>query len=379
MTQSEIICSELGEKFFGKDYVYENLKYFNENNQKIELCDGLFEYADMYLAIQIKERSLQNGGKSHKDWLSSVVYGKAVQQMIITVSTLTNRSININDLYHQNLKTNPNNIVYPMIIFDNIDVNDYKKIIRVGGLSIHIFSMEDYKNMMQVLIHPLDIFSYLEQRNDWLNDGGALPKFAFGESDDFSLVSSIDSEKDFARFYDLYTYGQNSSTKMAALQLLSIITKFRDKQARKNKDYKQILRILQLIDVGCAPAFMDRFNFAWKNSFEDRFDLTKAIMQIYQEKRVQIVFVSLGFTPLEKQEYYRIICDAKQLQHECEAVLIISFVGNNKDCNCFINWVYSEGKCEKSDDMFEKYKAVGMYDGTITRETFNMICALACP
>lgn len=29
MTQSEIICSELGEKFFGKDYVYENLKYFS--------------------------------------------------------------------------------------------------------------------------------------------------------------------------------------------------------------------------------------------------------------------------------------------------------------------------------------------------------------
>lgn len=56
MTESERICNKIGEKFFSKDYVYENLKYINDANNKVELCDALFESSNMYLAIQIKER-----------------------------------------------------------------------------------------------------------------------------------------------------------------------------------------------------------------------------------------------------------------------------------------------------------------------------------
>ena len=54
MTKSEQICNDIGAKFFCKDFVYENLKYFNSSNYKVELCDGLFEYANSYVALQIK-------------------------------------------------------------------------------------------------------------------------------------------------------------------------------------------------------------------------------------------------------------------------------------------------------------------------------------
>ena len=54
-TKSETICNEIGEKFFSKDFVYENLKYFNEKNNKVELCDGLFEFGEFYFALQIKD------------------------------------------------------------------------------------------------------------------------------------------------------------------------------------------------------------------------------------------------------------------------------------------------------------------------------------
>lgn len=64
MTESERICNKIGEKFFSKDYVYENLKYINDANNKVELCDALFESSNMYLAIQIKERNKNNQGKS---------------------------------------------------------------------------------------------------------------------------------------------------------------------------------------------------------------------------------------------------------------------------------------------------------------------------
>ena len=44
-TTSETICNEIGAKFFSKDFVYENLKYFDETNNKVELCDTVsFHY-----------------------------------------------------------------------------------------------------------------------------------------------------------------------------------------------------------------------------------------------------------------------------------------------------------------------------------------------
>ena len=63
MTESEKICNEVGAKFFCKDFVYEDLKYFNEANNKVELCDALFEHSGIYLALQIKERSANKGSK----------------------------------------------------------------------------------------------------------------------------------------------------------------------------------------------------------------------------------------------------------------------------------------------------------------------------
>lgn len=75
MTISEKICNEIGGKFFSKDFVYENLKYYNKQNNKVELCDALFEYASTYVPIQIKERSKSKGGKTEEAWLYEVVYG----------------------------------------------------------------------------------------------------------------------------------------------------------------------------------------------------------------------------------------------------------------------------------------------------------------
>ena len=74
MTKSERICNEIGVKFFCKDFDYQNLKYWDDKNNKIELCDGLFEYGKNYIALQIKERAKETHGKTEKDlrWHSGI-------------------------------------------------------------------------------------------------------------------------------------------------------------------------------------------------------------------------------------------------------------------------------------------------------------------
>ena len=101
MTESEKLCNEIGAKFFCKDYVYQGLKYRDEKNNKLELCDGLFEYSEMYMALQIKERSKETNGKTEESWLSDVVYGVAVNQILNTIKGIKNIEIEVRDLFQQ--------------------------------------------------------------------------------------------------------------------------------------------------------------------------------------------------------------------------------------------------------------------------------------
>ena len=91
MTTSEQVCNEIGAKFFSKDFVYENLKYYNNRNNKVELCDALFEYASIYVPIQIKERSKSKGNKTEESWLNEIIYGDAFNQIKVTVDAIRDR------------------------------------------------------------------------------------------------------------------------------------------------------------------------------------------------------------------------------------------------------------------------------------------------
>lgn len=119
VTKSEQICNEVGAKFFCKDFVYENLKYYNESNKRVELCDALFEYGSIYVPLQIKERSKNKGGKSENSWLDEIVYVEAFEQIKATIEAIRTNNIEVNDLYHQAVKLNKNNLIFPLIVFDN--------------------------------------------------------------------------------------------------------------------------------------------------------------------------------------------------------------------------------------------------------------------
>ena len=97
-------------------------------------------------------------------------------------------------MYQQNVDINQKYFIYPLIIFDNNKINEYKKIIDFEGIKINVFKLEDYQEMMRVLAHPYDIIYYLQERTRLLEDMN--PQFAIGEYEKGSIMAKIETEKD---------------------------------------------------------------------------------------------------------------------------------------------------------------------------------------
>lgn len=372
MTKSEQICNEIGAKFFSKDFVYENLKYYNNRNNKVELCDALFEYASIYVPIQIKERSKSKGNKTEESWLNEIIYGDAFNQIKVTVDAIRSNNIEVNDLYHQKVQLCQNNLIFPMIVFDNPDIQNYKRVIIDGNLKINVFKLDDYESMMQAIIHPYDIIYYLQERINWIQDHN-LPNIIIGDGVHSTIIAKIKTEEDFALFFKQYIYEGQIDKQKAALRHLGLICTFRDRLIKKVPNYKTILNILELIQPRIADEFMARFDYAWKCACEDKFDFTKTIQVQFNDKKTDIVFFAVGRKELTHKEYYQVLADAKQLKHQADAILIFAFIGEGEN-ECHNDWLYMEKEYEPADDALKFYESIGMFDGTMDYEIYEQMC-----
>ncbi len=208
---------KLAQDFFAKIFVYENLKYFNESNNKVELCDGLFEYAGTYIALQIKERNKTNCLNDDL-WLENTVYKSAVSQIEETIKGIQNNNVCVNDLYHQPVELNKDYLIYAVIIFDNQNIKQYKKVVECSNCKINIFSLSDYKIMMETIMHPYDILGYLYQR---LNIG--VPSLFIGEGNLTTVISKISTEEDFANSFAIFLDNESKNSRHDALKLMALI------------------------------------------------------------------------------------------------------------------------------------------------------------
>ena len=88
MTLSEQICQEINRKFYFDDFVLTNL-FYTKDGVKMEICDGLIEFQDIYIILQIKERSSSyNEYNNYSKWIEKKVYKKAVSQIKDTIHIL---------------------------------------------------------------------------------------------------------------------------------------------------------------------------------------------------------------------------------------------------------------------------------------------------
>ena len=380
MTNSERICNEVGQRFFCKDFVYSNLTYFNSDNNKVELCDGLFEYACTYLILQIKERNKNKRTKSDENWLKDKVYGKAVQQIRATIDGIRNNKITIRDGYNQEDTINSDFLLYPVIVFDNPQITDYKKTVSLTDkkIKISVFSLNDYEVMMNVCKHPYDILAYLKYRCDSADD--TLPGLFIGEGDTTTIMANINSESDFAESIIHFMHIDDVRTRPNSLALMRLISLFKEKQNKNIPHYKTILRILQAIEPSKAPMFMECIEQICADAKSNIFKYSKIIGIVpkpdsIMQKSIGIVFFSIGDKPLEDAEYYNIIADMKRIKYDLDIVVIISCVANN-DGTVLLNWYYNEAPDDRSQREYflKMYRDVGLFSN-ISKEYFENVCS----
>ena len=134
------------------------------------------------------------------------------------------------------------------------------------------------------------------------------------------------------------------------------------------------LAILQLIEPKIALEFMARFDFAWKCACEDKFDFSKSMQVIYEGKKTSIVFFSIGRKELKDKACYQFLCDAKQLQQKADAVMLITFVGDENNC-CRNDWFYLEKKCDNDEEMLKAYENIGMFNDLMDFGQYEYYCS----
>ena len=167
MTLSEKICQDINRKFYFDDFVLTNL-YYVKDGIKMEICDGLIEFEDRYIIIQIKERNSQENTNNQK-WLDRKVYKKATSQIKDTIDIINQiDNLIVQDLYGQQVEIDKTKSILPIIVFKNEEILDYQRVYysSTKNININIFSEKDYETMMEKIEVPCEIIDYLLLRQD---------------------------------------------------------------------------------------------------------------------------------------------------------------------------------------------------------------------
>jgi hypothetical protein len=204
MTNSEKITSMISKKFFLEQYCYNEI-YVREDNSEKEFCDCLIEFNNVYIVIQIKERS-SIATSSEEDWFENKVVKKAKKQLKDTYQYFQNVNCEIfskkSDLIIDRTK-----LLIPMIVFLNNEMYEYRKVITSRSLQtdINVFNYQDFKIMLETVILPHDILRYLQYRLCFKDSD--ISKLLFDEIDDSSTMLGCPStENDYAEWFLSRTY-----------------------------------------------------------------------------------------------------------------------------------------------------------------------------
>ena len=175
MNKSEKKISKISSNIFFKEFTFDKNNFFSENGED-ELADLVLYLGDLLFIIQVKERN-RNEIKSEKDenkWFDSKVLKKAKTQIKNSIEYLNSyKEINIkNKREHQIDITKANQKgINKVIIYDHPQLSliseDRKSMkfyeSKISG-NIHIFEIESYKFITELLHTPSEFDEFLKFR-----------------------------------------------------------------------------------------------------------------------------------------------------------------------------------------------------------------------
>lgn len=204
MTKSEELTNLISAKFFLNQYVYKEI-YVKKGKQKSEFCDCLLEFDSFYIVIQIKEKNEEAESTAQK-WFEKKVIKKASSQIKDSFLYFEDDD---NEIFTESgdLTIDRKKHLIPVIVFLASGLCDYRRVKLSQSLNryINIFSYDDFKTMLESIILPYDVLSYLQFRVAFENV--ELGKLAFGElTNELTVLTTLKSEKDFSDMYLVKTY-----------------------------------------------------------------------------------------------------------------------------------------------------------------------------
>lgn len=339
MTLSEKICQDLNRKFYFDDFVLTRLFYY-ENKVEMEICDGLIEFEDIYILIQIKEQSKSADTSS---WLKRKVYKKAVEQVKRSIDVIQNGTdIFVVDMYGQNVKLDSHKRILPLIIFKTAEpIDNYRKVYHSNSkdININIFSIDDYEVMLSTLLMPIDIINYLHLRKEAFEYGNI--NILIDESQEYwTSLADVDNEKRIAEYFLSNMIGEKPVDRSNVINFLEIIKKYHSRRTVDIPDYKAILNVLLRFDRFGADVFMQRWVKMCQDAKDKIFNYRSHIVAQNHFEKFGILFISADDDSNKNQlDYYRFWGDLFVQQYELRTSIIIiaSYDGNG---NFNINWIY---------------------------------------
>lgn len=205
MTISEEITSLISQKYFLKQYIFDNLLVKENDLSEKELCDCLLEFSNAYICIQIKEKD-SSSSLPPEEWLAKKVFKNAKKQIRDTFSFIRNEA---NTIFSKGKEfcVDRNKTIIPIIVFVNPDVKYYQRITtsRYIDVPVNIFSYEDFKTMMETIVMPYDIINYVIYRTVFKESERG--KIIIDEvSDENTLIARPKTEQDYAQLFLARSY-----------------------------------------------------------------------------------------------------------------------------------------------------------------------------
>ena len=213
MTKSEEITSMISKKFFLNQYIYSDV-FVKKESQEQEFCDCLVEFGSCYIVIQIKERS-DKAQTSAEKWFEKKVLKVAKGQIKDTFDFYRDQT-NFIFSKSSDLSIDRDRILIPVIVFVNNDLECYDRIVYSSSLDtdINIFSFGDFKKMLETIVIPYDILSYLYYRTVFKNN---RPMVVFDEIDNNTTVMGTPvNEEDYAYLFLAKSYYKDISERKIA-------------------------------------------------------------------------------------------------------------------------------------------------------------------
>lgn len=267
--------SNNNEFYFFKEFTFSKTRFKRENGQEVEMADNVLMIGDMYIIYQLKERfePKSSNGEKEKTWFANKIIKKACGQIKDSLKYIQgyDEVILENNRGHKvNVATKQVKNIHKVVVYKPSDLLPSEILWQKSHKSssagvIHLFCINDYFGVVEMLMTPSELHEYLIYREQLILrfpvQVNQLPEKALlGQY--FATDKIIEPKMEYADYLKQIDYSDTESWDMSG-----IISKFPERiigSDSANDYYPTLVQIAQL-KRNELRVFKERFNWCIEN------------------------------------------------------------------------------------------------------------------